>query len=149
MTCQPGPITNKTSSSRLSAHYSESPSTELLFSCYCFGSVDVKTKKLVKIDKDLKPEHSTSFPAFRINPDPVPLRHFRCRTLVRHSDENHLGNVNNAGLSKLCLDAAAAAVHQGFTRHFSGDLFDYPVRQADMVFQGQCFHGDNLGADSI
>ena len=75
--------------------------------------------------------------------EPVQPHHFRSYTGVRHSDQNYIGHMGQVGLLNL-LDWCAAVVHQGFARHFSGDLLDYPVRQADLVYQGQSFHDDDL-----
>ena len=125
-------------------HYSEKPSKELIFSEDYLGFVDLHKGKLAEIDQYYRREEVTNFTPFRIVPVPVPSRHFRWSTKVRHSDDNYLSHVGNTAYFQFALDGAATAVQEGFMRHFKGDLFDYPVRQVDMVFQSQSFQGDDL-----
>ena len=141
---EPGPVTCKTFILRFRAYYSERPSKELFISDTYFGFIDLQKKKLTEIDQQYRREEVANFTPFRVVPEPVPSRHFRWRTQVRHSDDHYLSHVGNAGFFQFSLDGAAVAVQEGFMRHFKGDLFDYPVRQVDMVFQSQGFQGDDL-----
>ena len=42
------------------------------------------------------------------------------------------------------MDAAAQAVKSGTLNSFSGDLFEYRLKDADLLYQAECQVGDKL-----
>ena len=80
----------------------------------------------------------------RVDVLPVPVRHFRYTVRVAHSDTDYFGHLNNSHYLRFCMDAAAQAVKSGTLNSFTGDLFEYRLKDADLLYQAECQVGDKL-----
>lgn len=111
-----------------------------------FVSIDMKTRKTVDITNAVRQHFGNALTgqALRIEVLPLPVRHFRYEVRVQHSVTDFLNHVNQSEFLRYCLDAAAQASHAGHLRNFTADLFEYRVRQADLLHQGEGFPGDTL-----
>ena len=138
----PGPSKGKSFSVVLNFAYGED-NTPLISALRQFCYIDPKTRKGIPILGDHM-ENATEHKLIRINAEPVPARHFRYRLRVAHSDTDHLNHTNQSNYLRFCMDAAAEAVKTGALSNFTGDLFEYKLKDADLLYQAECHAGDEL-----
>ena len=138
----PGPSHNRIFSIVLSYHHPED-SALLVENLRQFCYVHPETRKIIPISGDhLK--NATEHKLIRVNVLPVPARHFRYSVRVAHSDTDFFGHLNHSHYLRFCMDAAAEAAKAGALNNFTGDMFEYKLSDADLLYQAECHAGDEL-----
>ncbi len=104
-----------------------------------------KSKQLPLDEKTLLKNFETKKTTLRINlPAPPQNKYYKYILKVHASDIDHLYHVNNSVWMRYCMDAAAEAVQNGFFKCFKRDLFSYPVKKLDCIFNSEALAGDEL-----
>ena len=141
-TAQPGPSRDKIFSVVLSHRHCKD--NELLVEVVRqFGYLHPENGTLIPISGDHM-KNAAHHSLKRMNVLRVPARHFRYTVRVAHSDTDYFRHLNNSHYLRFCMDAAAEAVKSGAFNNFTGDLFEYRLKDADLLYQAECHGGDEL-----
>ena len=139
----PGPSSSKLFSIFLTQ--SDISTGDLLLNCQRqLAYINPSTSRVLPIaDTELK----NSIPGtslIRIPLISIPERHFLWRMRVTHSDTDYANHVNQSSYLRFCLNAAAAAADEGFLKTFKKDIFEYKLKETDLLYQDEAFVGQNL-----
>ena len=139
--CEAGPKTRKLFSIIITGN--DATGKGVLFQCIkTTACIDGATRKMISA-VGCDPASLQANPV-RVQVIPVPVRHFRWRMRVAHSDTDVNQHVNQAMYCRYCTDAAASATHHGHLHYFRGDFYNYRVKQIDVLYQGEAFPDDEL-----
>ena len=138
----PGPSHNKIFSLVVSYHDRENNAL-LVENVQQYAYLHTETRKIIPISGNHL-TNATQHKLIRVNVIPVPARHFWYSVCVAHSDTDHLKHLNHSHYLRFCMDAAAEAVETGALKNFTGDLFEYKLKDADLLYQAECHAGDKL-----
>ena len=139
--CEAGPKTRKLFSIIITGN--DATGKGVLFQCIkTTACINGATRKMIPA-VGCDPASLQANPV-RVQVIPVPVRHFRWRMRVAHSDTDVNQHVNQAMYCRYCTDAAASATHHGHLHYFRGDFYNYRVKQIDVLYQGEAFPDDEL-----
>ena len=139
--CKPGPST-KRSFTAIITGTDKTDEAVLFHSVSSVVCLDRLTRKVIaSVDSD---PNSVLGNPLRVQVIPIPVRHFRWRMRVAHSDTDINRHFNQAAYCRYCMDAAASATHKIYLQHFKRDFYAHRVKQIDILYQGEAFTEDEL-----